>query len=321
MASWTTSLIVLTFHVFIPFGVIAYFHWRRRLRRSRLLWVATSLFVGSGLLYFLFHGRNWAWVSYYLPYLQLILFALAVAAGLTKLRDKPWLPKSGFGEWTTTIAALVMAGLFSSVLPGYWEAQQFEADPIQLAFPLESGDYFIGHGGTSNVLNQHYREATASRNAQRFALDIIATNILGTRAKGLYPRDLDAYEIYKKRIMAPCSGPVVGLREDMLDRRPPKRNREHILGNYVAVYCQGATVVLAHLNVGSVIPKSGESIESGQPLAKVGNTGDTTEPHLHIHAVRGRVTNTEKLTNSARPVPMVFGPKRRFYVRNQIVSE
>ena len=46
-------------------------------------------------------------------------------------------------------------------------------------------------------------------------------------------------------------------------------------------------VFLAHMQRGSALVKKGDRVARGQPLGKVGNSGNTSEPHLHIHAVRG----------------------------------
>lgn len=44
-------------------------------------------------------------------------------------------------------------------------------------------------------------------------------------------------------------------------------------------------VELAHLQKGSVRVETGDPVKMGQSIALVGNSGNTSEPHLHIHAV------------------------------------
>jgi murein DD-endopeptidase MepM/ murein hydrolase activator NlpD len=53
--------------------------------------------------------------------------------------------------------------------------------------------------------------------------------------------------------------------------------------------------VLAHLGRGTVQSHLGAQVTPGDPLGRVGNSGNTSEPHLHVHAVRGRVTEPEQL--------------------------
>jgi murein DD-endopeptidase MepM/ murein hydrolase activator NlpD len=43
-------------------------------------------------------------------------------------------------------------------------------------------------------------------------------------------------------------------------------------------------VLLAHLQHGSVAVATGDPVTVGDPIGRVGNSGNTTEPHLHIHA-------------------------------------
>lgn len=45
-------------------------------------------------------------------------------------------------------------------------------------------------------------------------------------------------------------------------------------------------VKLAHLRPGTVTVATGDRVRAGQLLGEVGNSGDTTEPHLHLYAER-----------------------------------
>lgn len=73
-------------------------------------------------------------------------------------------------------------------------------------------------------------------------------------------------------------------------------------------------ILLGHLRQGSVVVSVGQSVVSGTPLGEVGNSGNTTQPHLHIHAERGG-PETSILENE--PVPVTYDD--RFLVRNSIV--
>ena len=67
---------------------------------------------------------------------------------------------------------------------------------------------------------------------------------------------------------------------------PPEMDRQNLAGNHIILECGGVWVLLGHLQRGSVGVAEGEPIARGQLLARVGNTGNTGEPHLHIHAQR-----------------------------------
>lgn len=124
--------------------------------------------------------------------------------------------------------------------------------------------------------------------AQRYALDILRLNRLGTRAKGLYPKKLTQYEIFEDPVYSPCTGKVIEVRDDLPDLTPPQRDPENPEGNHVTLTCDGddARLLLAHLKRGSVSVKKGATVKEGQIIGRVGNSGNTSEPHLHIHAER-----------------------------------
>ncbi len=88
----------------------------------------------------------------------------------------------------------------------------------------------------------------------------------------------------------------------------------HPAGNYLAIKKNGSEVIviLAHLMKDTLVVKKGETTQQGQPIAKVRNSGNTTEPHLHIHATFQE--EGEDLLFTGSDVPITF--KKRFLVRN-----
>lgn len=43
---------------------------------------------------------------------------------------------------------------------------------------------------------------------------------------------------------------------------------------------------MGHLQNGSIQVRAGEMVKQGQPIAKTGNSGWTTQPHIHIQAMK-----------------------------------
>ncbi len=78
-----------------------------------------------------------------------------------------------------------------------------------------------------------------------------------------------------------------------------------IAGNHliIALRGSGAFVALVHLRAGSIRVAIGEEVTTGQPVAECGNSGNSTQPHLHL-----QVMDSPDLS-IARGVPMAF---RRF---------
>ena len=82
----------------------------------------------------------------------------------------------------------------------------------------------------------------------------------------------------------------------------------HPAGNLVVVETGGVQVFLAHLEPGSIVVRRGDPVQAGDPVGRVGCTGNSTEPHLHVHAVRGDV-----------PVPMRYDAVRGGYRRGSVL--
>ena len=98
----------------------------------------------------------------------------------------------------------------------------------------------------------------------------------------------------------------------------PEVDREHLAGNHVMLRCaeanthmnSGADVLLGHLRPGSVQVRAGARVAAGDWLGSVGNSGNTGEPHLHVHAQRPGPVGAPL---GGDPLPLVFGG--RFPVR------
>ena len=137
----------------------------------------------------------------------------------------------------------------------------------------------------------------------------------GFRAKGLQPSDPAAYVIYGVPVYAPCSGVVKIAMDGLPDMPVPQKDRDHMAGNHVLLRCAGADVLLGHLQPGSLKVTAGDQIAVGQPIGAVGNSGNTGEPHLHIHAQQAGTT-LEPISGNPLPIRM----DGRFLVRNGLVS-
>jgi Peptidase family M23 len=85
-----------------------------------------------------------------------------------------------------------------------------------------------------------------------------------------------------------------------------------VFGNHVVVRGgDGTCVVLAHLRRGSVRVGRGDRVEPGQVVAECGNSGNSSEPHLHIQAMdrpSAWVGASLRFTFDGRPVPPTGGP-------------
>ena len=76
------------------------------------------------------------------------------------------------------------------------------------------------------------------------------------------------------------------------------------------------TSSLTAMKKNSLLVTSGASVRVGDPIGQVGNSGNTTEPHLHIHASQG---GTPDRLISGVGLPILFNEK--FLVGNDIVAD
>ncbi|BAQ08854.1 cell wall endopeptidase [Bacillus sp. OxB-1] len=255
------------------------------------------------IIVWLFRSGNWSWIGYPVRYLWLILLIIALVISWKKTRKLPLFMKyTGNQKFSIGIYVILLL-VFGFYNVSTSTAHSVNEQTLDLAFPLLDGAYYVGHGGDHVLLNYHHAHPP-----QKYALDIVGINKWGARASGLYPEDLEKYVIYGATLYSPCTGRVTDMHNTSPDLTPPDSDPDHPVGNHVALACDGhdAIVYLAHMQEGSVLVQMGDEVQTGQPLGKVGNSGNTSEPHLHIHAEL-----------DGKGVPLTFDG--RFLVRNQIV--
>jgi hypothetical protein len=283
------ALITAVGQILLPLALLVW-QWRGRcagrtewLLKSIVLaaYFALTAVVGIGLL-----------VPWYLPYgLALLGVAASVAAwrGTGRGPAAPtgkWAARMRHGSWAAAAAFCfaVLAWALSGYLPPGGPA-------VRLAFPLKNGVFYVVNGGYSILINPHMKtldcDALRAYRGQSYALDIVKLNRYGFRAQGVWPRDLAEYEIFGEPVVAPCDGEVLFTQDRLPDRVPPEVDRLKPAGNFVYLECGAAGVLLAHLMRSSVAVAPGDRIREGQQIGRVGNSGYSTEPHLHIHAQRG----------------------------------
>jgi hypothetical protein len=298
--------ITLIVHL-VPLALLALLVWRPMSR----LGFGSTLLLAMSYHACLHHLGVWYWLGLHTRWAVWALFPLSLLRVWHLGIQARWFPRSWWRR------AGVLLGLSGSVL---WLAGSVEAlrartvpaDAVSVHWPLQPGAYAIVHGGVTETTNHHHPVS-----AQRFAWDVVRVNALGARARGLSPSALSDYYTFGTQVLSPCAGQVVSLVNDRQDNVPGRFDEQAPAGNFVAIHCaapQDITVVLAHLEQGSVQTALGDRLAVGALIARIGNSGNTTEPHLHIHAVQGRVTELEPLLFTGQAVPLRVGDV--FPVRN-----
>jgi hypothetical protein len=248
---------------------------------DRLSWLLKASYSGAFIAYVSMMGR-WDLVSVYVRYAIVVLYVGAVLWSFRNVRRLPFVTRNRAPRRSMKYAASGVMLLFFSGFAAWTARGYFYSDePVELTFPLQSGWYYVGQGGNTRIVNYHNVD-----HAQRYALDIVALNRGGARARGLHPRELDRYVIFDHPVHSPCDGRAQIVVDGLPDLVPPQSDRRNLAGNHVVIACKGVIVLLAHMRQGSIVIRQNDEIRTGQPLGRVGNTGNTSEPHLHMHAVR-----------------------------------
>jgi hypothetical protein len=137
----------------------------------------------------------------------------------------------------------------------------------------------VAWGGDSIETNYH-----AAVPDQRWAYDLLAEPYVTGSDQ------LEDYGCYGIPIAAPASGLVTIAHDGEPDEVPgvTSNNLEAPTGNYVVIQLPdtGTYLVIAHMKPGSVVVKAGDNVEEGQKIGECGNSGNTSEPHIHIHHQR-----------------------------------
>ena len=200
------------------------------------------------------------------------------------------------------------------------------ADAVELALPF---------AGTWLVQNSPARRVPSHGThlfATTYAIDFVAVRGRRTAdvrdwrtALGTEPPE--RFLAFGLPVLAPAAGTVVAVHDGEPDheaRRSPSALLGYALtqasraraggaalaGNHVvlALDAPSVYVVLAHLRRGSVAVRPGQRVATGDVMGRCGNSGNSTQPHVHVQAMDGPDAH------AARGVPLAF---RAFHERGR----
>lgn len=296
-------LAIVTALVIIPITFLFQL-WAMK-EKNTFYWLLKVGYTGAFLL-MVFVVGPWHWVSYHLRWVWVVLYAVAVAVSYRRHRGVPFRIQGGMRTWSDALSLALFLVIGVYALTGL----RVSEPAVHLEFPLRDGTYYVGQGGNKPIINYHN-----AHRSQKYALDIVAIDRWGRRSVGWYPSDLEKYVIYGKSLYSPCDGTVTQAVDGFPDLKPPASDPQNTAGNHVVIHCHGVNVLLAHMQQGSVAVKEGDLVKAGTLIGAIGNSGNTSEPHLHIHAVRAE--SVESFSGVA--VPIRFDGS--FLVRNALVRK
>lgn len=126
---------------------------------------------------------------------------------------------------------------------------------------------------------------------QRFAIDWIKLDAGSQQSNGDSNKN-ENWPTYGQKAIAVADAKVVsvldGLPERVPNALPPDTTLQNATGNHVILDLgRGYYAFYAHLQPGSLKVRAGDRVRRGQVLALLGNSGNTTAPHLHFHVSDG----------------------------------
>lgn len=311
--SWFVLGLPLLMQFAVPLALLAVVAYAPA---TRVTWFAL---VGLTGIYLAAIGLAGLWLV--LPWWLPNLFAAGLLAAMARVwpRDAPLDRPRSVRGWLALAAIAVTALGAAALVVVAIEAREPAGDALDLRFPLASGTYLVVNGGNDTLVNAHLATLDGARfrayRGQSYGVDLVRVNVAGFRTRGWLPADPAAYAIFGSVVHAPCAGRVVAATDGVADMAPPAVDRAHMAGNHVILDCAGTWVVLGHLQRGSVAVRTGQSVTALKPLGRVGNSGNTSEPHLHVHAQRpGSVA--EPLGGE----PVAIRLDGRYLVRNDRVT-
>ena len=164
-----------------------------------------------------------------------------------------------------------------------------KAPPV-ISAPLAGDMWLAGNGPDNSVGHRRVMMALAGegRFPQRFAIDWVRMFPDGRTFQG-DPKDNRSYRAFGAEALAVADATVVETKDGIPENQPDPVARAVLItpatvgGNFVLLDLGNeAYAFYAHLQPGTLRVKRGDRVRRGQVLALVGNTGNSTEPHLHF---------------------------------------
>ncbi|MGH2533589.1 MAG: M23 family metallopeptidase [Thermomicrobiales bacterium] len=203
----------------------------------------------------------------------------------------PHAPTSGiyvaeyaWGDAALTISLNVdgQGGIAGMQVAPHWPLPPDPAAGMEAAAAFRlpfDGVWWVVWGGETVIENYH-----AAHPAQRHAADLVIWQD-GATYQGDGTENTD-YWAWGQPVLAPADGAVITVRDGIADNTPGQLSPEpHPAGNHVVIQTAGdAYVFIAHLQQGSIRVAEGDAVAAGDLIGLTGNSGNSSEPHIHIHA-------------------------------------
>ncbi|WHX47582.1 M23 family metallopeptidase [Paenibacillus woosongensis] len=202
-------------------------------------------------------------------------FVMQSKIAVNGMTDYVWLdPSSSKGISAVTDQNGVIWGLQIVNLSSY-PATDNDYTEQEYSLPFK-GEWLTFWGGSNVLLNYHYAYET-----QRYAYDFIVVE--ETSSYEGDPAENESFHAFGREVLAPADGIIMEVVNDVEDNAPAgTMNEQHPAGNYIIIDHQGEYSILAHFKQGSISVQEGQKVKRGQTLGLTGNSGNSSEAHIHF---------------------------------------
>lgn len=199
----------------------------------------------------------------------------------------------------------VIVGFQVLFLTSYPETDELYSE-VHYQLPFND-EWYVFWGGKDVLTNYHYEYEQ-----NRYAYDFVKT-VNGFSYEG-DPLLNESYFAFDQDVLAPANGIVVEVKDGIEDSTPGVMNTDNPEGNMVIIeHEHGEYSLLAHFKKNSIVVNVGDTVEAGQLLGKTGNSGHSSEAHIHFQVFK-RMANGNELV-----VPISFTNGKE-WVKGELAS-
>lgn len=287
---FTAGTLIVMLHLVVPLALILW-TWMRTYT-SITTWLVQMLILIS-YVSFVFLMGSWVYASFYLRYIIVILTIMATLWSFMHAKGLPLFVSPQISGWVACGIGLIGSALLAYFVVGAVRAHFYDETPVNLRFPFKNGTYAVfegGNGKASFLMNYHYgasiHKGARTNLSMRYAVDITKVTRWGNDADGFLPMKNEMYAVFNEVVYSPCDGEVSEVEDKWPNETPWSGKAPYNVGNHILITSNDFGVLMGHLQKGSMLVRPGDRVTKGQPIAQAGNSGWTSQPHLHIQAMK-----------------------------------
>ena len=206
-----------------------------------------------------------------------------------------------------------------TVEPRVYQSKTALSLPVKGKLLIHDGHDYYAHHRRLNTEHTAARELGLARNFMRYSLDINPANDAFEPFRGTGAKNEDWFA-WSQALYAPGDGTVADAADaepdnirggvNHFDPQSVKSKPMKFYGNYLVIdHGNGEFSMLGHVRKGSVIVKVGDKVTRGQPVAKIGSSGSSGNPHVHYELRTGKDLRAEGLPAIFRDFARHLGSK------------